>query len=130
LLCHDVDTSAAFARARFVYSFARSFVKFLPVVRTGSISLGTGRGFAESTFMPLDFAIVPRRRRSVLVVLCVLSNAILEPRCSSIARTDNPAWQRRCKQPSLKKLERTWFCRKIQGVPEFAPSATRVTGEL
>ena len=78
LLCHDVDTRAAFARARFAYSLARSLLKFRPVVRTDSVSLGAGRGFAESTFMPLDFAIVPRWRRSVLVVSYALSNAILE----------------------------------------------------
>jgi hypothetical protein len=45
LLCHDVDTRAAFARARFAYSLARSLLKFRPVVRTGSISLGGGARF-------------------------------------------------------------------------------------
>ena len=81
LLCQDVDTRAAFARARFAYSLARSLLKFRPVVRTGSISLGAGRGFAESPFMPLDFAIVPRWRRGVLGISYALSNAILELRC-------------------------------------------------
>ena len=42
LLCHDVDTRAAFARTRFAYSLARSLLKFRPVVRTGSISVGRG----------------------------------------------------------------------------------------
>jgi hypothetical protein len=40
LLCHEVDTRAAFALARFAYSLARSLTKFRPVVRTDSISVG------------------------------------------------------------------------------------------
>jgi len=80
-LCHEVNTRAAFACARFAYSLAKSCVKFRPVVRTGSVSLGGGRGLPESTFMPLVFAIVPRPCRSVFVVLCALSNATLEPGC-------------------------------------------------
>ena len=76
-LCHEVDTRAAFARARFAYSLARSLTKFRPVVRTGSISMRRGAWLAESTFMPLVSAVVPRRSRSVLVVLCALSNAIM-----------------------------------------------------
>jgi hypothetical protein len=43
---------------------------------------------AESPFMPLDFAIVPRRCRSIHVVSGVLSNAIIEPRVSSMETVD------------------------------------------
>jgi hypothetical protein len=88
LLCHDVDTRAAFARARLAYSLGRSLLKFRPVVRTGSISVGRGEWFAESPFMPLVSAIVPRRCRSVFVVSYALSNAIFELRVSYMETVD------------------------------------------
>ena len=127
-LCHEVDTRAAFACVRFACSIARSLSKCRPVVRTGSISQGAGRGCHESTFMPLDFAIVARRCRSVLGVFCALSNAIPEPRCFSIVRTDNSHGS-----DALSSLVRSFgrrFCRWIQGGPDLRRSATRVTGEL
>jgi hypothetical protein len=82
LLCHDVDTKAAFARARFAYSVAKSWTKVRPVVRNGFGLLRTGGGFLESTFMPLDVATVTRRCRRVFEVCCALSNAILDQRFS------------------------------------------------
>jgi hypothetical protein len=66
--------------------------------------------------MPLDFAIVPRWRRSVLVVWCALLNAILEHGCFSIARIDNSAWQRHCKQPA-KKLRKNVVLSLDSGCP-------------
>ena len=78
-LCHEVNTRAAFARARFAYSLARSLSKCRPVVRTASISFGGERGLPKRAFMALIFAIVARRCRSVFVVLRALSNAIPEP---------------------------------------------------
>ena len=61
-LCHEADTRAAFACARFAYSIARSLSKFRPVVSTGSISM-EGVCFAESAFMTPGLAIVPCERR-------------------------------------------------------------------
>lgn len=50
LLCHDVDTVAAFARDRFAYSPARSLSRFRPVVRTGSILPGWARFRRENPY--------------------------------------------------------------------------------
>lgn len=77
-LCHELDTTAAFARARFAYSLARSLSKFRPVVRTGSISVGRGAWFAENAFMTCAYAVSARRRRSVFNALRAMSNAILD----------------------------------------------------
>jgi hypothetical protein len=79
--------------------------------------------------MPFVFAIVPRPCRSVFVVLCALSNAIPAPRFFSIPRTDDPAWQPAVCSGVHRSLGRR-FCRQIQGVPDFSPSATRVTGPV
>lgn len=78
-LCQEVDTRAAFACARFAYSIARSRSKCRPVVRTGSVSLGAGRGLPKRTFMTPVSAIVARRCRRIVVVCYALSNAIQLP---------------------------------------------------
>ena len=74
-LCHEVNTRAAFACARFAYSLAKSCVKFRPVVRTGSVSLGGRARFTREHLYAISIcdrpATVSQRLRCPLrIVKC------------------------------------------------------------
>jgi hypothetical protein len=95
-LCHDVDTRAAFACARFAYSLARSLSKFRPVVRTGSVSLG-GRFTREHLYA---------------ISICDRPATVSQRLCSPLRIV-------KCNSQSA-------VLSAIEGVPDFSPTAIRV----